>query len=113
MESRLHVKCFDTFLSLNFQKDNKLKLRCMVDLPVAEPEAVLITGQRSLVQRETPAVFRVCCTLSLRPSHRTETHPDSISEKPLCHDFHKESYNSWFCPHFCPPLQTHLNYYQV
>ena len=100
MESRLHVKCFDIFLGLNFQKDNKLKLRCMVDSPVAELEAALITGQRLLVQRETPAVFLVCCTLSLRPSHRTETHPNRISEKQTCHDFHRATCNWWLCPHF-------------
>lgn len=60
----------------------------MADSPVAELEAALITGQRSLVQRETPAVFLLCCTLSLWPSHRTETHPDGISEKQTSHDFH-------------------------
>lgn len=59
-----------------------------VDSPVAEPEAVLITSQRLLARRETPAVSQLCCTLSLGPSRRTEIHPDNIAEKQTCHGFH-------------------------
>ena len=55
----------------------------MVDSPVAELEAALITGQRSPVPMEIPAVSPLCCTLSLEPSRRTGIHPDNISEKKI------------------------------
>lgn len=71
----------------------------MTDSPVVEPEAALIAGQQSVVQRGTPAVSRLCCTLFLGPSRRIEIHPDNVQIRKTCPDFHVGTYNWWLHPH--------------
>ena len=53
------------------------KSRCFMAsvLPVAWPEAVSVTSQRSLARKKTLAESPQCCTPSLEPSPHTQIHP--------------------------------------